>query len=86
MLVSDEGNALLADFGLSTAIAKAASDVTTVTAIRMLWTARFSAPELLAGDTRGSDEAGQTRHRSKTPATDIYAFGMLMIQVMSSMV
>lgn len=60
----------------------------TVTAIRQRSTFRFSAPELVFGDADSEfddDEANQRsrgpRPRSKTPATDVYAFGMLMLQV-----
>ena len=79
MLVSDDENALLADFGLTTTIEKAESEATTMTGIRQMNTLRFSAPEVLDFGERvlGSGD----RHRSKTQETDVYAFGMLVLQV-----
>ncbi|EJD36210.1 kinase-like protein, partial [Auricularia subglabra TFB-10046 SS5] len=78
VLVSDDGDALLTDFGLSTVIDKSDSDATTRTCIRQSCTVRFAAPELLKDDARS---ASSRRIRSKTPATDVYAFGMLVLQV-----
>lgn len=85
VLVSDDGQAVLADFGLSTAMDKSASDVTTTMNIRNQSTLPFCAPELLLDQAEAVDAAGQTRRRSKTSATDIYAFGMLLLQVSSLM-
>lgn len=79
VLGSADGKALLTDFGLSTFIEKLASDATTRTDIREWHTLRFLAPELLFGDSL----AGSGRVRSKTPASDVYAFGMLMLQTFS---
>lgn len=79
--MSDDGQAVLADFGLSTAIDKAACDITTTMDIRKRSTLPFCAPELLLDQAEEVDEAGQARCRSKTTATDIYAFGMLILQV-----
>lgn len=81
VLVSDDGMAMLADFGLSTAMDKAASDATTTVNIRNQSTVPFCAPELLLDQAAAVDAAGQTRRRSKTSETDIYAFGMLILQV-----
>ncbi|EJD47435.1 kinase-like protein [Auricularia subglabra TFB-10046 SS5] len=79
VLVSDDGKALLADFGLSTFIEKLATEDTTGTDIRVWHTVRFAAPELLFGNPRSNSG----RVRSKTPETDVYAFGMLMLQAFS---
>ncbi|EJD44795.1 kinase-like protein, partial [Auricularia subglabra TFB-10046 SS5] len=73
VLISDEGNALLADFGLSTFIEKALPEEITSTSIRNRNTVRFAAPELL------SDDLGHTG-RSKTRASDVYSFGMLILE------
>ncbi|EJD35781.1 kinase-like protein, partial [Auricularia subglabra TFB-10046 SS5] len=76
VLISDAGNALLTDFGLSTWIDKGDSEETTATDIRGWHTVRFAAPELLIDE---AISAGRTR--SKTPESDVYAFGMLVLQV-----
>lgn len=80
VLISGDGNALLGDFGLSTMVEKLSTDETTQTGIRMCHTVRFAAPELLFGDVRSPNSG---RVRSKTQATDMYAFGMLMLQAFS---
>ncbi|EJD47448.1 kinase-like protein, partial [Auricularia subglabra TFB-10046 SS5] len=77
VLVSEDGKALLTDFGLSTTIDKLVSDTTTRTEIRHWNTLRFAAPELLFDAARSTSG----RLRSKTPETDVYAFGMLAVQV-----
>lgn len=46
VLINDDENAVLADFGLSTLIEPESSSVTTSTDIRNLYTIRFAAPEL----------------------------------------
>lgn len=76
VLVSDDENALLADFGLATTIDKTEADATTMTSIRQCSTLRFCAPELLL-------PRPTARPRSKTKETDVYAFGMLVLQVQS---
>ncbi|KZV95792.1 kinase-like protein [Exidia glandulosa HHB12029] len=109
VLVSDEGTALLADFGLSTTIQKAESEATTATGIRQRNSLRFTAPELFLGEGDNDPELlsvptvahgevvlersvsaredgeetppCQKRRRSKTPATDVFAFGMLVLEV-----
>lgn len=85
ILISDTGEALLCDFGLSTLIEKGENDMTTCTDIRMRCTIRFSAPELLdeesfADGDRISAPFGN-RVRSKTAKSDVFAFGMVMLQV-----
>lgn len=79
MLVDDNGNARLADFGLTTTVDKAENDPTTVTAIRQQNTLRFAAPELLTEGEDGTSSA-PTKLRSKTVQSDVYAFGMLILQ------
>ncbi|EJD37052.1 kinase-like protein, partial [Auricularia subglabra TFB-10046 SS5] len=76
ILVSDYGEALLADFGLSTFLEKSQATLATMTGIRQLYTARFAAPELLAG---GVDPSAKPQ--SKTCESDVYAFGMLVLEV-----
>ncbi|EJD38655.1 kinase-like protein, partial [Auricularia subglabra TFB-10046 SS5] len=76
VLVSDSGNALLGDFGLSTLVEKSESDLTTMTSIRCMHTARFAAPELLLGADNPA-----VKPRSKTRESDVYAFGMLVLEV-----
>ncbi|KZV99443.1 kinase-like protein [Exidia glandulosa HHB12029] len=74
VLVSDEGKALLADFGLSTSIEKEEDEDMTSTRIRTQTTLRFCAPELFWLDDL------RLGRRSKTRATDVYAFGMLILE------
>ncbi|KZV95787.1 kinase-like protein [Exidia glandulosa HHB12029] len=91
ILVSNKGTAILADFGLSTAIDKAASEATTATDIRQRHSLRFAAPEILLdsesydGDEHNDIHTNVTvpgaRMRSKTPASDVYAFGMVVIEI-----
>ncbi|EJD39214.1 kinase-like protein [Auricularia subglabra TFB-10046 SS5] len=80
VLVSDEGNALLADFGLSTLVDKAESSATTATGIRLKHTVRFAAPEVLLGEDCESSADSAVSPRSKTTASDVYAFGMMVLQ------
>ncbi|EJD49182.1 hypothetical protein AURDEDRAFT_29119, partial [Auricularia subglabra TFB-10046 SS5] len=49
VLISDYGDALLADFGLSTFLDRTEMSLETATDIRKMHTARFAAPELLLG-------------------------------------
>ncbi|EJD38664.1 WD40 repeat-like protein [Auricularia subglabra TFB-10046 SS5] len=80
VLVSDQGNALLADFGLSTFVEKSKSAATTMTAIRDMNTVQFAAPELLLGPDDRS-----VRPRSKTRESDVYAFGMLILEAVTEL-
>ncbi|KZV97228.1 kinase-like protein [Exidia glandulosa HHB12029] len=70
VLISDSGDALLADFGLSIRISKTKDEEKTCTDIRTRSTVRFAAPEILM-------EVGD---RSKTIETDVYAVGGLIYQ------
>ncbi|EJD35359.1 kinase-like protein, partial [Auricularia subglabra TFB-10046 SS5] len=78
VLISDDGRALLADFGLSALIDKIESSVTTSPVVRGWNTVRFASPELLADTATSGSPA---RVRSKTTQSDVWAFAMLMIQV-----
>ncbi|OSX62033.1 hypothetical protein POSPLADRAFT_1074399 [Postia placenta MAD-698-R-SB12] len=76
ILVSDDGHALLADFGLAAVM----RDLTTSQAITTTQynqgrgTTRWMAPELLNPEAFG----GVTRHTTKR---DIYALGMVMLEI-----
>lgn len=72
VLISNEGNALLCDFGLSKMISDMATMSGTPTELFGAGTIRWMAPELF------SDEHGDG---SKTSASDIYAFAMLIVEV-----
>lgn len=76
VLVSPHGVAQLADFGLSTIVEKPSAAVATDYEIRRLCTLQFAAPELLTDDAKSP--SGKTR--SKTPQTDVFAFGRLVLQ------
>lgn len=80
VLISDSGDALLADFGLSTFVEKSQFDMTTMSSIRNMNTVRFAAPELLQGA-----EDTTVRPRSKTVESDVYAFGMLILQAVTEL-
>ncbi|EJD40289.1 kinase-like protein, partial [Auricularia subglabra TFB-10046 SS5] len=80
VLISDSLDALLGDFGLSTFVEKSESDPTTATGIRDMHTARFAAPELLLG----TDDPTM-RPRSKTRESDVYAFGMLILEAITEL-
>ncbi|EJD34151.1 kinase-like protein, partial [Auricularia subglabra TFB-10046 SS5] len=78
VLVSDSGDALLGDFGLSTLVEKSELDPATMTSIRDMNTARFAAPELLLGSNNPT-----VKPRSKTRESDVYAFGMLVLEAIT---
>ncbi|EJD38668.1 kinase-like protein [Auricularia subglabra TFB-10046 SS5] len=77
-LVSDSDDALLGDFGLSTVVEKSELDPATMTSIRDMHTARFAAPELLLGA-----DSPAIKPRSKTRESDVYAFGMLVLEAIT---
>lgn len=81
VLVSKDGEALLADFGLSTVINKAENETPTATEIRVQGTVPFSSPELLKDAAYDNAHEPEPRKRSKTVASDVYAYGMLVLQV-----
>ncbi|KAG8912779.1 hypothetical protein FRC01_004903, partial [Tulasnella sp. 417] len=70
VLVSDEGNAKLCDFGISKLVLEHTSGFTTTASVK--GTLRYSSPEML-------DLDGQSTTRS-----DVWAFGMLILHVMTS--
>lgn len=75
VLISSSGDALLADFGLSTFAEKSQAATATMTAIRQMNTLQFAAPELLLGDGPSIP--------SKNRESDVYAFGMLVLEAIS---
>lgn len=79
VLVSDEGTALLADFGLSTFMERTEMSTRTATALRQLMTLQFAAPELVFG-TEIADGVNTKRPARRTAKTDVYAFGMMIVQ------
>ncbi|EJD47434.1 kinase-like protein [Auricularia subglabra TFB-10046 SS5] len=82
VLVSPHGDAQLADFGLSTIVDKSRATDTTTLGIRQSYTLQFAAPELLSDEAKAP--SGKTR--SKTPQTDVFAFGRLVLQAFSGTV
>lgn len=81
VLVADDGRIQLADFGLSTVIEKANDSTMTATALLLQVTVPFAAPELLLGpDPETAEKPGAGRPARRTTQTDVYAFGMLVVQ------
>jgi hypothetical protein len=78
---------LLADFGLSTKIEKLAGEIPTPAHIRTLGSSRFIPAELIEGadaelDTAFASGPPQTaQFPSKNVKTDVYSYGMLILQV-----
>ncbi|EJD34991.1 kinase-like protein [Auricularia subglabra TFB-10046 SS5] len=70
VLVSDKGRALLADFGLCTFMETTETSTRTMTGLRQQNSTQFAAPELILSDIAPR----------KTASTDVYAFGMTIIQ------
>lgn len=66
---------MIADLGLSTAVDRLEDATYTESAIKSRYTLRFAAPELLDDTIPGAST------RSKTRESDVYAFGLLIIQV-----
>lgn len=94
VLISNFGDALLADFGLSTFIEQNQAALPTMTAIRNMYTLRFAAPELLTGGSPPGAVIAESfglptaehaesalKQRSKTRESDVYALGMLVLEV-----
>jgi serine/threonine protein kinase len=69
ILISDAGSAVLADFGLSRI-----SHEETTTLLHGAGSPRWMAPELIMA---GDEETGPL----KSPKTDVYAFGHIMLEV-----
>lgn len=74
ILISDDGRALLADFGLSTTVAR--GEKLTGENIRSSFTLEFCAPEIL--DDEATYPSEPDVKRSKTTMSDVYAYGMLV--------
>ncbi|EJD39454.1 kinase-like protein [Auricularia subglabra TFB-10046 SS5] len=85
VLVADDGRAQLADFGLSMIIDKTDASTRTATALRQQITIQFAAPELFLGETESQATEESGRPVRKTPQTDVYAFGMLVIQAFTGL-
>lgn len=77
ILVSHEGNAMIADFGLSTTVVPGENPTATDICNKMSF--HFAAPELI-NEMLVVDSETHLR-RSKTTFSDVYAFGMLVYQV-----
>ncbi|KDQ49563.1 hypothetical protein JAAARDRAFT_143258, partial [Jaapia argillacea MUCL 33604] len=71
VLISDHGNAMLCDFGLTRCAEKIASMTQTPSQIHGFGHVRFSAPEILLTSSR------------PTTQSDVFAFGCLVIQIFS---
>lgn len=76
ILITDDGAAVLADFGLSTTVQP--GDKPTGNQIRQLYTLAYCAPELV--DDQAHYAASPNVIRSKTTMSDVYAYGMLLYQ------
>lgn len=77
IFVTDDGHAILGDFGLSTTISPG-NDVTELN-IRSQFTVAYCAPELM--EDKAVYPSRPTTQRSKTTMTDMYAFGLVLYQV-----
>lgn len=74
ILIDDEGRAKWTDFGLSTTVP--AGSIPTAEAHRARGTLAYQAPELVNDEAVNASEPD--RVRSKTPMSDIFAFGMVV--------
>lgn len=72
MLISDTGDALLADIALSSPVVPDKTYMVT----HSFFTVRYAAPELVLADVSASP-----RYLSGEMCSDIYAFGMLVYEV-----
>ncbi|KZV89900.1 kinase-like protein, partial [Exidia glandulosa HHB12029] len=81
VLVDNRGNTKLCDFGLSTLINKLSEDGTTSASFRGKGTLRHNAPELNMDEVLVPESNTPYMVRSKSPATDVYAYGCLILQV-----
>ncbi|KZV88883.1 kinase-like protein [Exidia glandulosa HHB12029] len=90
ILIDAVGNVKIADFGLSTRVEKRVGERTTGDTIRRYNTVQFSAPELLLDEARSplaqptetflALPSPESKLRSKTRESDIFAFAMLMLE------
>ncbi|KAF8527090.1 kinase-like domain-containing protein [Gautieria morchelliformis] len=78
ILISDSGDALLADFGLARLVDKIAALTATTTTFG--GSVRFMAPELLLPPNTESDRDGG-KEVVRTTRSDVYAFGCLILQI-----
>jgi len=78
--VSDSGEPLLADFGISRIMHLTTESATTNTSTGVMGTTRWMAIELfrLNPDETGETETGETETRMHTKQTDVWAFGMVI--------
>jgi len=76
ILINDEKRACLADFGITGLIYNLSMRITMSTAYNGKGTTRWMAPELLDPDQFGANGESQP-----TMGSDIYAFGMVMLEV-----
>lgn len=74
ILISKEGHAIIADFGLSE-IVRDGSEPSHSTEFYAAGSRRWLAPELVRAETK--------QQGRRTTASDIYAFGIMMIEVSS---
>ncbi|EJD36832.1 kinase-like protein [Auricularia subglabra TFB-10046 SS5] len=75
VLISNTGNAVIADLGLCTTVNRAQSSSSDVSEA---FTVRYAAPEILLGP---EDPSALTP--VKTPASDMYAFGLIAYEVLT---
>jgi serine/threonine protein kinase len=75
ILVDEQGNARLADFGMVTVLFNSSTQATTVTGEGVGGTMRYMAPELHAASAAGSD--GPTL----SVTSDVYALAMTLWEV-----
>ncbi|KIJ38918.1 hypothetical protein M422DRAFT_231000 [Sphaerobolus stellatus SS14] len=78
ILISNSGDAMLADFGLARLIDKIATITATTTTFA--GSARFMSPELIIPD-QGGPGTGTLDDAPRTLQADVYAFGCLILQL-----
>jgi serine/threonine protein kinase len=82
ILISRSGRACLADFGLATARDSKPIIMTYMTTGKTTGTLRWQAPELFAEMQSLNPESPQ---KGNTPATDVYAYGLVCYEVNHSL-
>ncbi|KAJ7468602.1 kinase-like domain-containing protein [Mycena latifolia] len=75
ILVSDEGNACLADFGLASVIEGSTTDGTLTSSTNHAGSGRWFAPELIQPKSFGCEKF------KRTPASDVYAFACVCLEL-----